>query len=278
MIKYFSGIVLIFLCIAVLCATGCTTRPETQEVTPSTPALPVLTITGTPVPETSVIPRTTPRVVVTKTLRPKADPTDLSKITFVRYSDNDFSVDYPSTWTITPSAYTPYYCKNNLDTDSSTFLVCYKNETQLAGPFNFYDESSLKKQRRIVTFTSPDGSIRFVSYTSDFFDGLNGNVMLNPTIEWSRTDFEKNYPDLTGYAAKYIGNYQFFTSGNSRISSYDVTLSKDLRYYPSAYTKRTVVTTHHLYSFAFVTSVENFSKYQNLKEYLFSSITINDAA
>ena len=198
-------------------------------------------------------------------------------IPFVRYSDNDFSVDYPSAWNITKSSYTPYYCTNILEPDSSTYHLCYKDETQVTGPFNYYDDSNLQKQKRIVTFTSADGRIKFVSFTADFFDGLDGKVMINPTIEWSQKQFENNYPDLTGYAPNYVGNYRFFTTGNMVTSFYDVTMTRSTKYYPTAYTKKSVVTTHHVYTFAWVTDSENFTKYRNLKEYMVSSITVQDA-
>ncbi|MDO9325679.1 MAG: hypothetical protein Q7T80_12070 [Methanoregula sp.] len=278
--KYF-WIGLAFLCIAVMCATGCTSQPAlnvTPAITPA-PALVVTAIpttTSTPVPTTVKIP-TKVIVNVTTTKAPEAEPTDLARIKFVRYSDNDFSLDYPSAWNITKSTYTPYYCINNLELGSSVYQVCYKNETRLIGPFNFYDESYLQKQKRLVTFTSADGRIKLVSFSADFFDGLDGKVMLKPTNEWSQNQFELNYPDLTGYAPTYVGNYRFFTTGNTVTSFYDVTMSRSTRYYPITFTKETVVTTHHVYSFAWVTDSENFTKYQNLKEYLLSSITINDA-
>ncbi len=268
------------LCLGVICATGCTHQPEMPQVTQAlTPAPSIPTTTGTPVILTSKIPATTtPGVTAMQIIPRETDATEVTRIRFLRYSDHDFGVYYPSAWNITRSTYTPYYCKNNLITDSPVYRVCYKNETRLLGPFNFYEDDSLKKQRRIVTFANADGTIKFVAFTADFFDGLDGNVMLNPTYEWSTTQFEKNYPDLTGYAAKYVGNYQFFKRGNTMTSSYDVTMPEGSLYYPAAYTKRSVVTPHHVYSFGFVTDIEQFNNYQNLKEYMFSSVTINDAA
>lgn len=284
--KFLPGIGLIVLCIAVICATGCTSQPQAPQGTPAiTPVIttetsvPVTTIptnASTPVPTTSKIPATTPAVIVTRTLPPQADATDVSTIPFVRYSDNDFNLEYPSAWNITRSTYTPYFCTNTLEPDSSTYHLCYKNETQLIGPFNFYDEGNLQKQKRVVTFTSADGRIKLVSFTADFFDGLDGKVMLKPTNEWSQKQFEMNYPDLTGYAPKYVGNYRIVTEGNMVTAFYDVTLTRT-RYYPTTYTKKSVVTTRHLYSFAWVTDSENFTKYQNLKEYMLSSITVKDA-
>ena len=279
--KYCSATVLLLLCIGLICATGCTSQPENTNVTPAittVPPVPATTSTPAPVRVTPRIPTTIPTVRVTKTLPPQANPTELSKIRFFPYSDNDFKVDYPSAWNITKSVYTPYYCRNNLDFDSSTYYVCYKNETRQIGPFNFYDESNFRKQRRVVTFTSPDGRSKFVAFTADFLDGLDGTVMLKPTIEWSRTDFENSYPDLTGYASRYGGNYQLVTGANMMTASYDVTLTRDTRFYPAAYAKKTVVTAHHLYSFGFITDAKNFNTYKNLKDFMLSAVTVNDAA
>ncbi|PKL58433.1 MAG: hypothetical protein CVV34_02315, partial [Methanomicrobiales archaeon HGW-Methanomicrobiales-5] len=178
-----------------MCATGCTSQPETPEVPPaSTPATPVPTPTGTVVIVTAQIPTPAPVIIIVTPIPRTTDATEVSAIRFSRYSDNDFSVDYPFTWTVTKSAYTPYYCKNNLDHESVTYWVCYKNETRFIGPFNYYEDSSLKQQQRIVTFTRADGTLKFVSFTADFIEGLKGDVMINPTIDWSRTQFEKSYP------------------------------------------------------------------------------------
>ncbi|MEI7856687.1 MAG: hypothetical protein WCH85_04190 [Methanomicrobiales archaeon] len=281
--KFLSGIGLILLFIAVLCVTGCTSQSQAPEVTPAITTAPPVPVTMIPttastlVPTTSKIPATTPPVIVTTTVPPKADATDVSTIPFVRYSDNDFSLEYPPAWNVTRSTYTPYYCTNTLETDSSTYRLCYKNETQLIGPFNFYEEGNVQKQKRVVTFTSADGRIKLVSFTADFFDGLDGKVMLRPTNEWSQKQFEMNYPDLTGYAPNYMGNYRFITTGNMVTAFYDVTMTRSTGYYPITYTKETVVTTRHVYSFAWVTDGENFTRYQNLKEYMLSSITVKDA-
>ncbi len=291
--KFFSGLFLLVLCLAVMCAAGCTTKPVTPERTAVTPVVTTGTLPSTPaaspapsvpaITGTIVLPAdSSPAALTTPAasaaVRPFADPTDLSTIAFSHYSDADFSVDYPSAWTITKATYTPYFCKNYLDYESGIFRVCYENETRSIGPFNFYQDNFLTNNRRIVTFTSADGTLRFVSFTADFVDGQNGIAILNPTIEWTRTQFKNNYPDLSASSYQFIGNYQFFKSGNTLTSSYDVSMYKGTRYYPSAFSKKSVITPHHLYTFAFITDIENFTKYQNLKEYMFSSITVSDAA
>ena len=291
MTKVLSGLGLVVLCVAILCIAGCTTKPVTPESTAVTPvvtsgapgriAVPSSVPQVPPINSTPIIPANrSPAVLTTVTTiaPPEADPTDLSKIAFKHYSDADFSVDYPSAWTITTSTYTPYFCKNYLDYESGVFLVCYERETKIIGPFNFYEEDILTKERRIVTFTSADGRLKFVSFTADFVEGQNGMVLLDPTIEWTRAQFKNNYPDLSASSYNFIGNYQFFKSGNALTSRYDVSMHKGSRYYPSAFSKKSVITPHYLYSFGFVTDNENFTKYQNLKEYMLSSVRVNDAA
>jgi len=281
----YSAIVLFFLCLGILFTAGCMSRPDFPVVPTIPTPSPVIPTTYLPaINNSSTIPPTTSIQVITKSATPKKTPlpqedaTDVSRIDFLHYSDKDFGLDYPSTWNITNGTYTPYYCKNSLDADSTSYKVCYQNETKLIGPFNFYEDNNVKKQRRIVTFTSADGRLKFVAFTADFFDGLNGNVMVNQNLEWCKAQFEYNYPDLTGYASKYVGNYKFLAGGNSQVSYYDVTMPENTAYYPLAYTKKTVVTMRHWYSFGFITDNNNFDQYRNLKTYMFSSIRTNDAA
>jgi hypothetical protein len=111
-----------------------------------------------------------------------------------------------------------------------------------------------------------------VALTQDFSQA--GRFVLNPTIDWAKAMFEKNYPDLS--PLNYLGNYKYFSSGNTMASTYDVTLPKGSRYYPSAYSVKTIITTRHVYNFGFFTDTENFTPYQTLKERILSSITTNN--
>lgn len=276
------GIILIFLCAAAIFTTGCTspggTSPPPLKTTASLPIstaslpvpdlptlseTPVITLTADVTPSPSAIPA------------PPADPTDVSRIQFLRYSDSDFSVDYPSTWTITTSTYAPYYCRNDVDTERGYYNVCYVEEMRSIGPFNFYgDDNLFKSPSRIVTLKSADGNITFVAFTQDFLDQLDGNVIVVPSFAWVTDEFHKMYPDL--YIMNHVGNYQEFSIGGAKASSYDVILPDG--HYPPAYTEENVVTVHHLNRFAFMTDNENFTKYQNLKQRMLSSIQINDIA
>jgi hypothetical protein len=216
-------------------------------------------------------PNVTASVVSTPT--PQPDPTDVSKITFLRYSDSDFSVDYPSTWTITTSTYTPYYCKNEVDVGRAYYRVCYENEMKSVGPFNFYQDDYLfKSPSRIVMLRSADGKVKFVAFTQDFLDQLDGNVIVVPSFAWVKDEFQKMYPDL--FAINYIANYQEFSTGNAKALSYDVVVPAG--HYPSAYTEEVIITVHQLNRFAFITDNENFARYQNLKQKMISSIQTHD--
>lgn len=279
--KSYSEIFLIFLCIVVIFSAGCTSQTVPSASTPSpTPTTSIPTTVITPEITTSIISIITPNVTITasveptKTPTPKPDPTDVSEIKFLTYYGSDFSVDYPSTWTITNSTYTPYYCKSVLDTSRKDYKMCFENETKSIGPFSFYEDDNLKKPYRIVIFTSADGKLKFVSFTSDFLDAMSGHWRLNPNMDWARSEFDLRYPDLT--SSTYITNYKYFKSENVLASTFDVKLPEGTKYLPSAYSEKAVVTMHHVYNFAFITDNENFDKYKNLKERIISSIKTSD--
>jgi hypothetical protein len=279
----YSGIVIILLAVS-LSLAGCTSQTaETgPTATPSTSITPKITEipTTSMTPEITEIPTTLPdsppSPSVLPTLSPEADPTDVSKINFSFYSDNDFSMYYPSTWTLSTSHYTPYICENVLDPDRTDYHVCYQDEAASIGPFDFYDSDMYKEPYRVVTFTSPDSRLKFSSLTKDFRDAYVGNVRLKPTLEWTYARFLLYYPDLT--PSRYISNVRYSTMSNSEtlMSTYDVTLPENSTYSPSAYSIKAIVTLHHVYNFGFLTDTENFSRYQNLKERMMSLIKTND--
>jgi len=279
--KYLLFIVLL---VGILITAGCVNENKDALVTPAqttpTPTTSIPTTVITPEITTSIIPTITPNVTTTtsiepiKTPTPKPDPTDVSEINFLHYSDDDFSVDYPSTWIITTSTYTPYYCKSVLDTSRNDYHLCFENETKSIGPFSFYLDDGLKKPYRIVTFTSADGKLKFVAFTQDFIDATTGHWRLSPTIDWTRSEFQSRYPNLSAFT--YISNYKYYQSQNVLASTFDVKLPEGSNYLPSAYSEKAMVTMHQMGTFAFITDNENFDKYRNLKDKIISSIKTND--
>jgi hypothetical protein len=156
------------------------------------------------------------------------------------------------------------------------YHVCYENETRSIGPFNFYEDDTLRKPSRVLTFTSADGTIKFISFTSDFLDTVNSLARPNSSVEWARSEFDLRYPDLS--ASSYVTNTKFFRSGNFLVSAFDVILPEGVHYYPTAYTEESVITLHRVYAFAFTTDNKNFDKYRNLKDRIITSVKINDLA
>jgi len=254
--RNYSGKILAFLVTAIIFTAGCTNQPAPEVSVPSTISpTPVPTTASPPVTTTTIIPTpspevtTTPAVIPTETtLAPPADPTDVSRIIFEFYYDNDFSVEYPSTWTIDTPKDTPYP----------------------VGPFYVYNDPHFKTPYRFVTITSPDNTKKFVALIKDFERA--GTFTLNPTIERYREMFQRDYRNLS--AANYLGNYKFFASGTGMAASYDVTLPEGTTYYPSAYTIKTVVSQRREYNFGFFTDTENFNTYRNLNEIMISSVRI----
>ncbi len=254
--RNYSGIILAFLVTTVIFSAGCTNQPAPEVSVPSAiSTTPVPTTASPPVTTTTILPTTSPEVTTTPaviatetTLLPPADPTDVSKITFEFYYDNDFNVEYPSTWAIETPIETPYN----------------------VGPFYAYNDPHFKTPYRFVTITSPDQTKKFVALIKDFERA--GTFTLNPTIERYRQMFQRDYRDLA--AANYLGNYKFFAIGTGMAASYDVVLPEGTTYYPSAYTIKTVVSQRREYDFGFFTDTENFNKYRNLKEIMISSVRI----
>lgn len=169
--KYFLFLLLL---VVVIISAGCTNSGSTNANTQITTQLtPNATI---PTPSLMSSPITTPPITAVATINetPMIIPpylTDVSKITFTHYNDDDFSVDYPSDWNVSKWVYTPYYCLNNVNPRSQNYTICYQNETENIGPFDYYSpysDNNYQKTPRVVTFTSPDGSLKFSSFTNDF--------------------------------------------------------------------------------------------------------------
>jgi len=269
--KTYPGLFLIFLCIIIIFSAGCTSQKASPVTTPEPTPLPAAA--GIPPPLTPEPPAI---ITLEPTIPPtqETDPTNVSEIKFLQYSDGDFSVDYPSTWTVTNSTYFPYHCESILDDSRNDYHVCFENETKSIGPFYYWENDKYKKPYRIVTFTSADGKLKFASFTIDFLETMAGNYMLKPNMDWTKAQFEARYPGML--STGYITNYKYFQSGNALTSTFDVNLPDDSKYYPKAYTEKAIVTVHHAVTFAFMTDNENFKKYKSLKERMVSSIKIDD--
>lgn len=262
----------LIVCLVLL--SGCTqTMPSPQQqVTTGPSPMPSPIPPGTSsLPQTTTIP-TVPAVTnTTASLTPAAtaEPADVSRIRFARYSDADFSMDYPASWNVSRSTYTSTICRSTED------FRCYRNEIKTIGPFNFTEDAALKKPSRIVTFTSPDKTLKVVAFISDFRDNLVGLYHINPDIGWAMNRVHAIFPDVSGLAA--VGDYRYDRSANAMTFSYSVILPELSEDYPLAYASENFLTIHRDYEFVFMTDNENFQKYRNLRERILSSIAPNDS-
>ena len=268
--------------VGAICFAGCTSPHQAPAAT-LTPAAgyAATTISPTPLPSQTVTVAppalaTTP-AAITPTAAPP-DPTDITKIQFTKYSDNDFSLEYPATWNVSRSTYWQNPCISNSSTyapaTSDITTRCYYTQIQTIGPFDFGEYSdAMKKPGRIVTFTSADAAHKVVAYISDFLDNQNGNYIINPDLSWVKDQVVTDYPDV---GADQVGNYQYFRSGNTMCVSYSVTTTTSSTAYPLAYASKNYITVHHWYQFAYISTLDDIRKYNVLEAYVLNSITPND--
>jgi hypothetical protein len=268
-----TGVFVLLLVTAglVFCA-GCTLQKSPVPATVNTSV--VTPPATTPVQNVTVVtPQSakTTRAVVKNTTVPvpaqTPDPVDLSKINFTRYNDDDFSLDYPSSWNVSASTYTSYAC---VGTEKKP---CYTKEISSIGPFDFSEDDHRKKISRIVTFTSADKKQKVVAFTSDYRDNFVGNYQLDPTLDWCRKLVTTNYRDVAGSV---VGDYHYLKGGSTMVSDYSVTMPKGSAAYPLAYTMKNWVTLHHAYSIAFISDNANIEKYRDLKDRILTSVMPND--
>ncbi len=190
------------ICIAMIFSAGCTstgsTNTTTQITTTPSQTSPIRTPSRITTIETTI--PTTTVATLNETPLVKPDPADVSQINFSHYSNDDFSVDYPSEWNVSESTFTSYYCLNDLNPMSHNYTICYQNETRDIGPFDFYstywDNGVFQPTSRVVMFTSADGTLKFSSFISDFTPPAIGDYVLKPTLEWCKAAFEENPPNL----------------------------------------------------------------------------------
>jgi hypothetical protein len=164
-------------------------------------------------------------------------PTDISNIAFTQYTDDNFNAKYPSDWNVT------------------------------------YSTVSDPKSSPFVNFTSPDGTMALLSFVANFPPGETGDWRVNPDGKWIYDEFDSNYPGLS--AENCISNYKYFKDGNAMAATYDATIPVGSQFYPLTYTEETIVNSNRLLQFKFINRNKNPDAYNNLKEYIMSSISIN---
>ena len=242
----------VLLLVAVLITAGCTSGNQnvvaapTITTTPTTTITPIVTVIPTANKTVATQTTTIPTAIITTT--PTPDPTDVSEITFLHYTADDLDVQYPSGWSVNRTGREETWCG-----ERATQNICFVGW-------------------RNITFASPDKILKFIITIRDFREP--GSYILKNNQDWCEDSIYENYPGVS--APEHISYYKYFFDGKYAASTYDAIMPKSSEYYPLAYTEKSIVTFHHVYSFKFVTDNENFIKYHNLKEWMIPEATSTD--
>ena len=152
----------------------------------------------------------------------------LSEIVFRRYSDQNFGIDYPSTWTMTRGSY--------------------------------------------VQFSSPDGRLAFTAEVNTFLPGFTGDFRLNPDISFVQDAVSHEFP-------RYDPRNIVYDYRNSMLRSVPVTIySVRLPDGSVSYTRYIMVTLHHVYQFTFSSDSATFDQAAQLRDYMFSTLSVSDSS
>jgi hypothetical protein len=282
------GFFLFVICIGAIITAGCTSTGSsnaTAQITSvPTTAVPTTAISNPvlPTPTASVITTIASATQTTvsninKTPQLPSDYTDVSKIQFSHYSDNNFSLDYPSAWTVSEYTFNDFindpvfgYGPNQTLLNASVNqIMFYADVSAGAGSGN----SGQPQVGRNIMFKSSDGKMELIVFTNDVSGTQTGNYILNSNPEWADTEAGELSPDLMG---SQVGGYKYGMSGNTMYSEFTFTSPKSSAEYPLAYISKNFVTLHHVYRFILFSNDPNFQNYNNFQDRIFSSITTND--
>jgi hypothetical protein len=259
--------VISLFCLMVFSA-GCIVDVPDEPVATPTPTIAPANITPeqtptkpieTPVPEEyketvityikTAIPTPVESVIkfVSRTPTPSLTPTpaesNISAVTFTKYYDDDFSIEYPNTW------------KEQISTVNSDNLYIPKM-------------AKVKATTRVITLDSGDGTTKFTAYTSDFI--VPGIYDLDTSIYWAQQSVTPRFFDVSGSTA--LTNYEkHFTAFQSPYITFDVIIPPDTASYPFSYTERYQVSYSHYYIFEFSNN-GTINDYKDIKKHMLDSL------
>lgn len=190
----------------------------------------------TPTPSDSILPPT---------------ETNITKINFTRYYDDDFSIDYPDTW-------------------KAPAVATAINSEGLYIP----KTARIKTTSRVVTLDGRDNQTKFIATTTDFI--VPGIYDLDPSIEWCRMSITPKFTDVS-YTA--LSNYEkkFTTLYLTPYVTFDVVLPSTAKDYPYSYTERYLVSYNHYYIFQFITRGD-LEEYKELRDHMLLSLKAEERA
>jgi hypothetical protein len=220
-------------------------EPEPVIATPTPTPVPRRTAEPTPTSAQGyILPDKTPSVA------PTPIPVDLkntSTVNLTRYSDDDFIINYPGSWTVT----------------NETSLSTVARESRI-----LYAVYTFKPDTRVVEFESGEG-VSFTATISDFT--IPGNFDLDKRIEWAGNTITPRFNDVAGLS--HLTNFEVrYTEFKTPYVIFDVIVPEGSVYFPYAYTERDIVSFNHFYTFQFNAERGNLTEYKELKDTMFASL------
>ena len=188
-----------------------------------------------------------------------ADPTDPSNISFLHYSDGNFSVEYPQRWSITNASYSAPAC-------SAQSSGCSVSTITISGTF-YGDLNGI-----ITRFTSADKKLVFEAYASDYHYPMTGNYRLVPGRGWAEYEINVNHRNYASDAI--MADFSSTRTGNGMTGIYFVNVPGG----SLSYTRYTIVTLHHVYQFTFSSDTATFNRYAALRDTMAGTIAVSDTS
>lgn len=240
-------LIFVILLLAVLITAGCTSE------TPKVVAAPTITTIQTTIPTTapttiqtpnpSIIANKTKNVTAAPTVKPTIIPdvTDISSITFAKWSNGILSMDYPNTWTIETKT------ENNIKLPWRTGNK-FLNRIEISNP------------------------AKTVAYTITVWDVGTGAWKMNQYDKWLLSEVQYQF---AGVAPQSITGFGGLCSidGIQPINcmKYTVTTPKMKLF------RYRAVTLRYGYTFELIsTSPTKYDAYENLGEYMTNTIKLSD--
>jgi hypothetical protein len=225
-----------------------TPTPAKPVVTPSNIVPTIITPNLTIVPTTSPTP--TPKPTRAPRLRDVPTPSPTMNLTepYLEYSDTDFTVEYPSNWTVEKTLVSPTH-------------------NQLNRRMEFTGDA------RNVYFNSGNASVGFVVTTTDLLVG--GSEVLQPDFSLAADTINSQFNDASGtnvisnFVIKYTALYKV------PMIQFDVSLPVSSTSYPLSYTERDFVSYSHYYSMRF-TNRGSIDDYTDIKKHIFDTMKMEE--
>lgn len=203
-------------------------------------------ITDIPTPEpTTIVPtstptsRRTPRIVTTQA---PVIPMNESQ-PYLTYADSDFTIDYPSNWTI------------------QTATVAF-----VPSRLNYLN--TFKTDSRQITFRG-DSNVNFIVTVSDLVSPGFGKM--GTDIGLCTDSISQRFPDVGGPSAMSYYTTKYTDKFHTPYVQFNVHLPDNAAAYPLSYTERDLMSYNHFYNFRFNTP-DTLENYDEIKNHMLDSL------